>query len=77
MSESKEGGVQQAENYTDNEITEILNSAGFPKGFSLTQMVSIAYWSMFNRKRLNLLCSNIERGKSIYFSFKDANYGKM
>jgi hypothetical protein len=58
--------------YTDKEIEYILDKAGFPKGLSANQMLRIAYWSTFNRKRLNVFCWNIERGKSLHFAFKDS-----
>lgn len=59
--------------YTGQEMNAIMDSVGFPKGLSFMQMIKIAYWSLFNIKRLNRFCWNIERGMSLYFAFNDAD----
>ena len=57
--------------YSNFEMNLIMDNAGFPKGLSFKRMLKIAYWSLFDKKRLNRFCWNIERGKSLFFAFYD------
>lgn len=59
--------------YTEKEIDAIMSRINFPDGLSTGGMLKILYWLMFNRKKMNQFCWNIERGMSVYSAFEDAS----
>ena len=58
-------------NYSDKEMINILESVAFPQGLTFQQSFIFAYWTMFNRKKAESFCYELEIGKAPKFAFRD------
>lgn len=59
--------------YTDEEVISMLDKVAYPNGLSIFQTLKVTYWTLFEKKKFYRFIEEIERGKSLYFAFKDAS----